>query len=113
MLLHYIRIAIRNLAKQKLLTFINVAGLSLGLACFGLILLYAVNAFSYDRFQKNAARIYRVNEVFMRDDGSEGGEFADNMPLAPALEKEFPDVQHAIRISHKSETVMKVDDQVP
>jgi len=112
MLQHYIRIAIRNLAKQKLLTFINVAGLSLGLACFSLILLYAVNAFSYDRFQKNAARIYRVNEVYTRDDGSENGEFADHMPLGPALEKEFPDVQHAVRMSDNRETVMKVDDQV-
>jgi putative ABC transport system permease protein len=112
MLLHYIRIAIRHLAKQKLLTFINVAGLSLGLACFSLILLYAVNAFSYDRFQKNAARIYRVNEVYMRDDGSENADFADNMPLGPALGKEFPDVEHAVRVSSSRETVMKVDDQV-
>jgi putative ABC transport system permease protein len=112
MLQHYIRIAIRNLAKQKLLTFINVAGLSLGLACFSLILLYAVNAFSYDRFQKNAARIYRVNEVYTQDNGSESAEHADNMPLGPALEKEFPDVAHAVRITHESETVMKVDDQV-
>jgi len=112
MLQHYIRIAIRNLAKQKLLTFINVAGLSLGLACFSLILLYAVNAFSYDRFQKNAARIYRVNEVYMRDDGSENADFADNMPLGPALGKEFPDVEHAVRVSSSRETVMKVDDQV-
>jgi putative ABC transport system permease protein len=112
MLLHYIRIAIRNLAKQKHLTVINVAGLSLGLACFSLILLYAVNAFSYDRFQKNAARIYRVNEIYTRDDGSENGEYADNMPMGPALEKEFPDVAHAIRISNNRETVMKVDDQI-
>jgi putative ABC transport system permease protein len=112
MLQHYIRIAIRNLAKQKLLTFINVAGLSLGLACFSLILLYAVNAYSYDRFQKNAARIYRVNEVYMRDDGSENADFADNMPLGPALEKEFPDVEHAVRVTSSRETVMKVDDQV-
>ncbi len=112
MLQHYIRIAIRTLAKQKHLTVINVAGLSLGLACFSLILLYAVNAFSYDRFQKNAARIYRVNEVFMRDNGSEDAEFADHMPLAPALEKEFPDVLHAVRMSANQETVMKVNDQV-
>jgi putative ABC transport system permease protein len=112
MLQHYIRIGIRNLAKQRHLTVINVAGLSLGLACFSLILLYAVNAFSYDRFQKNAARIYRVNEVYMRDDGSENADFADNMPLGPALGKEFPDVEHAVRVSSNRETVMKVDDQV-
>lgn len=112
MLQHYIRIAIRNLAKQKTLTGINVAGLSLGLACFALILLYAVNEFSYDRFHKNAGRIYRVNDVFTKDDGTEAGEPADYMPLGPAMEKEFPDVPHAVRISHSRETVMKVGDQI-
>src|ERR1700761_4638284 len=74
MLKHYIRIAIRNLARQKVLTFINISGLSLGLACFSLILLFAVNEFSYDRFRANAAHIFRVDEVFTRDDGSQDGE---------------------------------------
>jgi len=43
MIKHYIKIAFRNLARQKVLTAINIAGLSIGLACFSLFLLYAVN----------------------------------------------------------------------
>ena len=60
MVIHYIRVALRNLERQKALAFINILGLSIGLACFTLFLLYAVNEFSYDRFHTNASNIYKV-----------------------------------------------------
>lgn len=73
MLRQFLRIAFRNLAKQKVLTVINLSGLSLGLACFSLILLFAVSEFNYDSWHEKAARIYRVNEVFTLDNGRRGG----------------------------------------
>jgi putative ABC transport system permease protein len=112
MLYHYIRIAIRNLAKQRVLTGINIAGLSLGLACFSLILLFAVNEFSYDRFHKNAGRIYRVTQVWTNDDGREQGIAGLYMPLGPAMEEAFPDIVHAVRLSNARQMIMKVGDQV-
>ena len=60
MIKHYFKVAIRNLARRKVLALINVLGLSIGLACFTLFLLYAVHEFSYDRVHKNANNIYRV-----------------------------------------------------
>jgi putative ABC transport system permease protein len=60
MIKHYFKIALRNLGRQKILSFINISGLSIGLACFSLFLLYAVNEFSFDRFHKNADNVYRV-----------------------------------------------------
>jgi putative ABC transport system permease protein len=60
MLKHYFTIATRNLGKQKILTAINIFSLSIGIACFSLILLYAVNEFKFDRFHANAENIYRV-----------------------------------------------------
>jgi putative ABC transport system permease protein len=57
MILHYIRIALRNLSRQKVLSFINVFGLSVGIACFSLFLLYSVN--ELDNFHKNGHEIYR------------------------------------------------------
>ena len=60
MIKHYFKIALRNLGRQKILSFINISGLSIGLACFSLFLLYAVNEFNFDRFNKNADDIYRV-----------------------------------------------------
>ncbi|WP_188931122.1 ABC transporter permease [Puia dinghuensis] len=100
MLRHYIRIALRNLAKQKILTFVNVAGLSLGMACFSLILLFAVSEFSFDKFNKRAGQIYRVEERYTRDDGREAGIGELGVALAPAMKKAFPDVEEAVRLSN-------------
>lgn len=98
MLTHYIKVAVRNLGKQKLLSFINIVGLSIGLGCFVLFLLFAVNEFSFDRFHKNADRLYRVYlwyEAF--NDHEAGGATYLPMPLAPALQQDFPEVQTAVR----------------
>jgi hypothetical protein len=57
---NYITIALRNLTRNRVFSFINIAGLSLGLACCLLILLYAKDELSFDRFQKNGASLYRI-----------------------------------------------------
>ncbi len=58
MILNYIKIAWRNLAKQKLFSFINISGLAVGLAVCMMIMLYVAHEMSYDRFHKNADRIF-------------------------------------------------------
>src|SRR6267378_7565952 len=98
MLKHYFKIALRNLARQKVLAFINILGLSLGLACFILFLLYAVNEFSFDRFHKNEASIYRVyrwTEAMQGEDAS--GDIYLPMPLGPALKQDLPDIENYVR----------------
>jgi putative ABC transport system permease protein len=111
MLIHYFKIAVRNLAKQKLLSFINVIGLSIGLACFVLFLLFTVNEFSFDRFHKNADRLYRVYlwyDAF--NDHEAGGATYHPMPLAPALKQDFPEVETAIRFRDNwGENFVKAD----
>ncbi|MBN9383665.1 MAG: ABC transporter permease [Chitinophagaceae bacterium] len=111
MIKHYLRLAIRHLAKQKLLTVINIVGLSLGLACCILFMLYAVHELNYDRWHANADRLYRVNEVFMRDD-VEQGMAGLYVPLGPAMKKEFPDVEDYVRIAPSGEQVVRVERQV-
>ena len=64
MLRHFFQIAWRNLKKRKLFGFINIAGLSIGMACCLLITLYIQNEFSYDRYNAKADRIYRVTQTF-------------------------------------------------
>src|SRR3977135_1418061 len=114
MLKHYFKIALRNLARQKVLAFINILGLSLGLACFTLFLLYSVNEFSFDRFHKNAKNIYRVY-LHM---GSLHGEEAHNssylpVPLGPALKQDLPEVEEFVRIKDsRMENFIRVDNKV-
>ena len=110
MLIHYLRLAGRHLAKQKLLTVINIVGLSLGLACCTLLILYGVNELNYDRWHIHAGRLYRVNEVFTRDD-VEYGDGGICTPAGPAMKKEFPDVEDFVRISSDSRQIVRVKDQ--
>ena len=111
MLKHYIRLAGRHLAKQKLLTGINIIGLSLGLACCVLLILYGVNELNYDNWHVNAGRLYRVTEVFTRDD-IKHGDAGLYTPLGPAMKQEFPDVADYTRISSSSREIVRVNDQV-
>jgi len=111
MLKHYIRLAGRHLAKQKLLTGINIVGLSLGLACCILLILYGVNELNYDNWHVHADRLYRVNEVWTRDD-VQRGDAGLYTPLGPAMKQEFPDVVDYARISSGSREIVRVNDQL-
>ena len=57
---NYFKIALRSLAKNKSYTFINVLGLSVGLACCILILLHVRDEMSYDRFHEDSDRLLRM-----------------------------------------------------
>src|SRR5262245_57571363 len=102
MIKHYFKIAIRNFGRQKILSFINVLGLSIGLACFSLFLLYSVNEFSFDRFHKNAANIYRVYRWTDALNGQEaGGDVFTPSPLGAAMKADLPDVKEYVRLSEE------------
>ena len=60
MIRNYLKIAFRNLKRQKVSTSINIAGLAIGLATCVLIMLYVQDELSYDRYNENADRIFRV-----------------------------------------------------
>jgi putative ABC transport system permease protein len=66
----YLKIAVRNLMKYKFTSFINLFGLTVGLTCCLLILVYIVNELSYDRFNEKADRIYRVTRSFYSVSGT-------------------------------------------
>ncbi len=95
---HYFKIALRTLARQKVLSLINILGLSIGIACFCLFLLFTVNEFSFDRFQKDAKNIFEVyqwNDAYS-DNPASGSPYLP-MPLGAALKQDFPDVENYIR----------------
>ena len=114
MIKHYLKIAFRNLSKQKGLTFINVFGLSVGLACFSLFLLYAVNEFSFDRFHKNEGNIFRVYRWTSAMNGEEAhGDSYMPMPLGPAMKQDLPDVENYVRLRDGwGESFVKAGDKI-
>jgi len=101
MLKNYFKIAFRNLKRQKIYSFINITGLSLGLACCILITLYVHFELSYDGYHDKADNIYRIIEI-ETESGKKQYSAATPAPLAPTLSEEFPDIVQVVRIFHPS-----------
>ena len=97
MLTNYVKIAFRNLWKNKVYSVVNIVGLALGLACCIAIGLYVLDELRYDRFHTNYDRIYRVVNRKKQLDGLFNVAVTPG-PLAPTLTKDFPEVQQAVRI---------------
>ncbi|HXB33841.1 MAG TPA: ABC transporter permease [Puia sp.] len=105
MLRHFFQIAWRNLQKRKLFGFINIAGLSIGMACCLLITLYVRNELTYDRYNGKVNRIYRVTQTFRSvQKGENPGPPAPQdfwvwgcAPVGPALQHDFPEIEKVVR----------------
>jgi putative ABC transport system permease protein len=95
---NYFKAAFRNLTKKKGLSFINFFGLATGIACSLLIILFVTDELSYDRFNANPDRIYRVVKDFVNDDGSRLPDATTPPALAPAMQQNIPEVEHATRL---------------
>ena len=99
MIKNYIKMAVRNLRRQSLTSLINLSGLTIGLTCCLLILVYVLHELSYDRYNRNADRIYRVTREF---DGP-GGSVAMRLgtvapPFGPLLQNDFSDIEAVTQV---------------
>jgi putative ABC transport system permease protein len=105
MLKNYIKIAIRNMFRNRLYSLINLFGLALGLAACLTIWLWVQDELSYDRFHTNAERIYRVERrVDFRDLHGQSPTTAG--AYGPALVRDYPEIMHYARL-HKNELSIK------
>ena len=97
MIRHYIIIAYRNLWRNKLHSILNIFGLSIGITCFILIMLYVRYELSFEKFNPNASRIYRIAVNGMLGN-TEIHQTGTPPPLPAALYQEFPEVEAVTRI---------------
>jgi len=105
-LIHSFRVLIRD----KFHTLINVIGLTFGLTCSTIIIVYIHNEFSYDRYHENSERIYRVAQNFVTS--GKPKKFAVSSPaLGPALHKEFPQIESFVRIKHSRRLLLTYEEQ--
>ena len=99
MIRDYLRSAWRNITKHKFISFINIFGLTTGLTCCLLILVYIINELSYDKFNTKADRIYRVTRIFYSGKGEESLHLsAVAPPFGPLLKNAFPDIEKVTRM---------------
>ncbi len=98
MIKYYFLLFVRKIQRQKLFAFINILGLSVGMASALLMYLFVSDEFSYDQFHKNADRIYRVNQTFIWGEGNKN-QFASTGPgVSFAVKAEIPEVEQVVRI---------------
>ncbi|MEA5256974.1 ABC transporter permease [Arcicella aquatica] len=97
MLQNYLKIAIRNLLRNKTFSAINVVGLALGIATCLIIMLFVYDELSYDRFNEKADRIYRVVFKASINDGKIN-EANVMPPTAQVLKNDYPEVLDATRL---------------
>src|SRR5215218_1252119 len=94
---NYFKIAFRNLWKNKGYSAINIVGLAIGLATCLLITLYVTDELSYDRFNANADRIYRINSDIRFGGGNLHMVQTSDM-MGQILKKDYPQVEQYARI---------------
>src|ERR1700748_2430809 len=113
MLKNYLRIALRNLAKYKFISFINIFGLTIGLTCCLLILTYILHETSYDKYNRKADRIYRVTRSFNNKDGIVSLHLgAVAPPFGPLLQNEFPDIEKITRIFPSGTSPFRYEEKI-
>ncbi|RYZ29391.1 MAG: ABC transporter permease [Chitinophagaceae bacterium] len=97
MIRNYLKIAWRNLMKNKVFSFINIFGLSVGLTCCILISLYIYHEVSYDKHLENRDRLYQLGTTFI-DDGVENKGLNTAAPLGRMLQQEYPEIVASTRM---------------
>ncbi len=110
MLQNYVKIAIRNLLKNRVNSVINISGLTIGLTAFILICLYIRYELSYDDHFKDAHQIYRVAQIHKGDvyKGSDRSAVSP-APLGPTMKEEFPEIE-ATTTLHIQEQLLTRDE---
>src|SRR4030095_452885 len=104
MIKNYFIIALRNLRKNRLHSIINLAGLSIGLACCLFIFIYVQHELSFDRYHQKAKQIYRLTEVLHlpKEDNARA---VTSPPMGPSIKSNFPEVLEMVRINYSSRNI--------
>ncbi|MFZ6011634.1 MAG: ABC transporter permease [Bacteroidota bacterium] len=106
MLQNYLKVALRNLSKQRFYSFINIAGLALGIAACLLIVLYVQHELSFDRYHEKSGRIYRVNGE-IKFAGTHYKLAVGPAPLAETVLQEYPEVENSVRFRSRGSYLVK------
>ena len=111
MIKNYFKTAWRNLVKNKAFSFINIAGLSIGMAACLLILQYVSFELSYDQFNKNASDIYRVyNDRYQNGKLVQHGTITYSA-VSKAMQDDFPGIINHTRVEPENSVIITYNDK--
>lgn len=110
MIKNFLKVAYRNLLRNKGISTINITGLAIGMASAILILLWIQNECSYDNFHQNKDRIYEVWNRVPREDKISCWKGV-SAPLARILEKDIPEIERAVRVNSNYSLLLSVGEK--
>jgi len=102
------RNALRSLFKQMPYSFVNITGLTIGVASVLLVLIWIAVETSYDKFQKDYERLYRVN-LILKTPNKDINSPVINAPAGPEYKREFPAIENSVRFDAKPVSVIYND----
>ena len=100
-------VAIRNFRRDKWYSLLNILGLTIGIAFSLFLLFYIKDELSYDRYNEKASRIYRINANIKEADKDTMRWAVTPFPMGPALSKDYPEVEEAVRFVSNGKTLYK------
>jgi len=103
-------VALRNFKRDKGYSLINILGLTIGITFSLFLIFYIKDELSYDRYNKKADRIYRVNAFIKEKDKDTMKWVSTPFPAAPAIAKDYPEVEEAVRFVGNGRTMYKNGD---
>jgi len=110
MIKNYLKIALRNIYKNRLYTFLNIAGLAIGIACCILIFFYVQNELSYDKYHENSDNIHRIIMDFVIQDRSVHTA-TTTFAYGPILKDDFSEIEEICRFTgYEEKTIVQYNE---
>ncbi|MEP6748022.1 MAG: ABC transporter permease, partial [Bacteroidota bacterium] len=100
-------VALRNFKRDKGYSLLNIIGLTIGITFSLFLIFYIKDELSYDRYNKNAENIYRINAFIKEKDKDVMKWTSGPFPLGPALKKDYPEVEEMTRFVGNGKTMYK------
>jgi len=111
MIRNYTKVTIRNMGRYKGYTFINIGGLAVGIASTLLIIIWVIDEVNFDKFHQNANNLYLIESDEIFSDRKVHGA-SSPVPLAPAIQKEIPEIMRATRCSRFGGIHVRYEDKI-
>jgi len=106
MLWNYVKIAYRNLLKNRVYSLINIGGLSVGLTCFAFIALWVQDELNYDTFNQHYDRIFRLT-TSKKTENELAQSARTSAPMAQALKANYAEVEATVRLLRRAEIIVQ------
>jgi len=109
MIKNFLLIALRNLKKDLWYSLLNILGLTIGITFSLFLIFYIKDELNYDRHNKKADHIYRIN-TYVHEKDKNTDMAITQLPLGPAMKKDYPEVEEMVRFASRERTLFKSGD---